>query len=314
VDISTLGARLAQFEEPMKLGEIVEVRCGNRQAVFRVAWVGLPGTHTAGHAGLECLSPETNIWDLDLSTRTDDEPLLQEIAVARAVQRNLLPRQKPALRTLDYDGDCIQARSVGGDYYDFIDMGPGRVGFVLADVAGKGMAAALLMANLQGGIHVGSRSLEDLPRLLSSINDHLHKYTDPDRYATLFYGCYDDETGRITYINCGHSPPLLLRAGGAVERLAPTATVLGLFGQWECSLAETHMQAGDVLSVFSDGITETTGSDAEEFGESRLLEVLNQSRDLEAAAILRRVEQAVERFRASQFLQDDLTLVVARAH
>lgn len=313
VDISTLGARLAHFDESLKLGEIVEVRCGNRQAVFRVAWVGLPGTRIAGHTGLECLSPETNIWDLDLSTRTDDEPLLQEIAVARAVQRNLLPRQKPALRTLDYDGYCIQARTVGGDYFDFIDMGPGRVGFVLADVAGKGVSAALLMANLQGSIHVGGSNLRDLPRLLASVNDHLFKYTDPDRYATLFYGCYDDETRSMAYVNCGHNPPVLLRASGSVERLGPTATVLGLFGQWECSVAEIHMQSGDVLSIFSDGITETTGSNAEEFGELRLLGALKQCRSLQATAMLREVEQTVEQFRESQYLQDDFTLVVARA-
>src|SRR5579864_251884 len=313
VDISTLGARLAKFEESLKLGEIVEIGCGNREAVFRVVWVGLLGTRTEGHTGLECLSPETNIWDLDLSTRTDDEPLLQEIAIARAVQRNLLPRQKPVLRTLDYEGDCIQARTVGGDYYDFIDMGPGRVGLVLADVAGKGVAAALLMANLQGSIHVAGSGHRNLPGLLSSVNDHLYKYTDPDRYATLFYGCYDDETRILSYVNCGHSPPLLLRGCGTVERLVPTATVLGLFGHWECSLAEIRLQAGDVLSIFTDGITETTGTNAEEFGESRLLEVLKRSRHLEAAAILRNVEQAAEQFSESDHLQDDFTLVVARA-
>jgi Stage II sporulation protein E (SpoIIE) len=313
VDISTRGARLADFEEPLKLGEIVQIRCGQREAVFRVVWVGLPGTRTERHTGLECLSPETNIWDLDLSARTDDEPLLQEIAIARAVQRNLLPRQKPALRTLDYSADCIQARTVGGDYYDFLDMGPGRVGFVLADVAGKGVAAALLMANLQGSIHSAGNGSRDLPGLLASVNDHLYKYTDPNGYATLFFGCYDDDTRTLDYVNCGHSPPLLLRGGGAVERLAPTATVLGLFGKWECSLAQTRIQSGGILSIFTDGITETTGTNAEEFGEERLLKIMHQSKHLEAAAILRHVEQAVEQFRTSEYLQDDLTLVVARA-
>jgi stage II sporulation SpoE-like protein len=313
VDISTMGGRLADFGEPLKLGEILEIRCGQRQAVFRVVWIGLPSTATAGHTGVECLTPETNIWDLDLSARTDDEPLLQEIAVARAVQRNLLPRQRPALQTLDYCGNCIQARTVGGDYYDFLDMGPGRVGFVLADVSGKGVAAALVMANLQGSIHNAGSNLRDLPKLLASVNDHLYKYTDPEHYATLFFGCYDDDARSLAYVNCGHSPPLLLRGSGSVERLAPTATVLGLFGHWECSLAETRIQAGDVLSIFTDGITETTGSGPEEFGEGRLLKIMRDSKDLEAAAILRQVEQAVEQFRASEFLQDDLTLVVARA-
>jgi hypothetical protein len=313
VDISTRGARLADVGEPLKLGEIVELRCGPRQAVFRVIWLGLPGSGTEGHAGMECLTPEANIWDLDLSARTDDEPLLQEIAIAREVQRNLLPRHKPDLRTLDYSGHCIQARTVGGDYYDFLDLAPGRVGFVLADVAGKGVAAALLMANLQGSIHNFGRGAQDLPALLASVNDHLYRYTDPERYATLFFGCYDDDTRGLAYVNCGHSPPLLLRTNGAVERLAATATVLGLFSHWECSLAETRMEAGDVLSIFSDGITETTGTNAEEFGEDRLLGVLHRSRNLEPSAILRQVEQAVDQFRAGEYQQDDFTLVVARA-
>jgi len=314
VDISTRGARLADSGERLTLGEIVEIRCRRREAIFRVVWVGSPDTRTAGHTGLECLSPETNIWSLDLSGRTDDEPLMQEITIARAVQRNLLPRQNPALRTLDYSGDCIQARTVGGDYYDFLDMGPGRVGFVLADVSGKGVAAALLMANLQGNIHNAVSASQDLPKLLASVNDHLYKYTDPDRYATLFFGCYDDDARTLAYVNCGHSPPLLLRGSGTVERLAATATVLGLFGRWECSLAQTRMEPGDTLSIFTDGITETTGTNAEEFGEERLLGIMNQTKHLEAAAILRHVQHAVDKFRASEYLQDDLTLVVARAH
>jgi Stage II sporulation protein E (SpoIIE) len=313
VDISSLGARLAGFEEPCKLGDFLEIRCGQREAVFRVAWVGLPGTPTAGHIGVECLSPETNIWDLDLSSRTDDEPLFREIAIARAVQRKLLPREKPALRTLDYSGKCIQALTVGGDYYDFLDMGSGRVGFILADVAGKGVPAALLMANLQGNIHNRvSIDSGDLPRLLAAVNDHFYQHTEPQCYATLFFGCYDDNTRSLGYVNCGHSPPVLLRDSGAVERLQATATVLGLFGKWDCTLAEISMEPGDVLSMFTDGITETTSSQGKEFGEERLLEVLAQNRDLESNAMLGEVENAVREFRSSEQLQDDLSLVIAR--
>jgi hypothetical protein len=314
VDISTLGARLTHPGEPPRLGEFLEVRYGQREAVFRVIWVGLPGTSTASQFGVENLSPETNIWDLDFSARTDDEPLLKEIAIARTVQRKLLPRDKPALQTLDYSGKCVQARTVGGDYYDFLELGPGRVGFVLADVAGKGVAAALLMANLQGSIH-NRREIETqgLPDLLVAVNDHLFQHTDADRYATLFYGCYDDEARSLAYVNCGHSPPLLLRRTGAVDRLSATATVLGLFGEWECSMAETYIEPGDVLSIFTDGITETTAANGEEFGEDRLLRVLEDSRELEAGTILSNVEHAVDQFRSSEHLQDDLTLVVARA-
>jgi hypothetical protein len=314
VDISRLGARLAGLAEPVKIGDILEVRCAGRRAVFRVVWIGLPGAPAAGHIGVESLTPEINIWDLDFSERTDDEPLLQEIAVARAVQGNLLPRQRHPLRTLDYAGHCVQARTVGGDYYDFLDMGPGQVGLVLADVAGKGVSAALLMANLQGSIHGRDASFrsQDLPRLLAAVNQHLYRHTTAERYATLFFGHYDDATRRLHYVNCGHNPPLLLRRGGAVERLAPTATVLGLFEDWPCEMSETTLEMGDVLSVFTDGLTEAHCEHGEEFGEARLLEILQQGASLEAKAISHNVQQAVEQFRSGE-PEDDLTLVIARA-
>jgi hypothetical protein len=314
VDISTRGARLSNSRVRVKLGEFLDVGYGQREAIFRVVWIGTEGSPTADHVGLECLSPETNVWDLDLTSATDDEPLMQEIVVAHNVQRQLFPRWKPPLRTLDYSGKCIQARTVGGDYYDFLNLGRGCVGFVLADVAGKGVAAALLMANLQGSLHNRAEvSASDLPGILAAVNHHLYEHTEASRYATLFFGCYHDDARRLAYVNCGHLPALLLREGGEMERLEATATVLGLFGNWDCSIREAHLQAGDVLSIFTDGLTETTASNGDEFGESGLLSVLRQTRELEAATILQKIEQAVEEFRASEHLQDDLTMVIARA-
>ncbi len=310
-----LGARLTDPGEPPRLGEFLEVRYGQREAVFRVVWVGLPGTPppVAIWRGIpKSARPTFGIWTsrpepmMSLCSRKSRSPAPSSANSCLAIS--------PRLRTLDYSGKCIQARTVGGDYYDFLELGPGRVGFVLADVAGKGVAAALLMANLQGSIH-NRRDIEtqDLPDLLVAVNDHLFQHTDADRYATLFFGCYDDEARSLAYVNCGHSPPLLLRRTGAVDRLSATATVLGLFAKWECSMAETHIEPGDVLSIFTDGITETTAANGEEFGEDRLLRVLEDSRELEAGTILSNVEHAVDQFRSSEHLQDDLTLVVARA-
>ncbi len=312
VDVSNSGARLAGLREPLKPGEVLEVHCGRRQAVFQVVWIGSPGEATEGQAGVEGLTPEANIWELDLSEQADDEPLLQEIAVARSVQARLLPQELPLLQTLGYSGHCIQARTVGGDYYDFLDLGRGKVGFVMADIAGKGIAAALLMANLQGSLRsqagVGGR---DLPEVLASVNRHFYRHTETSRYATVFFGCYDDATRNLRYVNCGHNSPLLLREHG-VERLHATATVLGLFPIWEGSVGETPLQAGDILSIYTDGITEATGRHGEEFGETRLLETLRENRGLEATAIVQKVEAAVEQFRSGD-QEDDLTLVVARA-
>lgn len=314
IDVSGRGARLANSAEQVQLGEFLNIHYGLREAAFRVVWVGVPGSPTADQLGVECLTPETNIWDLDLSQRTDDEPLMQEIVVARAVQRWLFPRKKPPLRTLDYSGKCVQARTVGGDYYDFLHLGAGHLGIILADVAGKGVAAALLMANLQGNIHhCSGSSAKNLTAILSSLNRHLYDHSEANRYATLFFGCYNDDTRTLTYVNCGHSPPLLLREHGEVERLEATATVLGLFDTWDCSLSQTHIEPGDVLTIFSDGVTEAMASSGDEFGETRLLSVLQQCRSQESPAILRNIEQAVEDFRQGERPQDDLTLVVAKA-
>jgi len=139
----------------------------------------------------------------------------QEMDIARQVQSKLLPQKMPPLATLEYAGDCLQARAVGGDYYDFLDLGPGRVGFVLADIAGKGISAALLMANLQANLRSQyATALDNLPQLLQSVNRLFYESTEPNNYATLFFATYDDATRRLTYVNCGHNPPVLLRRDG----------------------------------------------------------------------------------------------------
>jgi CheY-like chemotaxis protein len=309
VDISNSGARLAGIEEALQPGEVLDIECGQRRAPFRVIWTGARGGAVEGEAGLECLATDADIWKLSLCQVEHGEPLMR----ARDVQRGLLPQERPPLQTLDYAGHCIQARMVGGDYYDFLNLDSGEVGFVLADVAGKGIEAALLMASLQGSLHsqYGIRS-KDLAQLLAAVNLNFYDHSSKERYATLFLGRYSDATRTLQYVNCGHNPPVLLRQGGAVERLNATATVLGLFSEWECSVAEAQLEPGDVLSLYTDGITETTGYSGEEFGEARLLETLRKNRNLEASDILRNVENAAELFRIGEQL-DDLTLVIARA-
>jgi sigma-B regulation protein RsbU (phosphoserine phosphatase) len=236
----------------------------------------------------------------------------QEMEIARQVQSKLLPQKMPPLRTLEYAGKCIQARAVGGDYYDFLDFGPGRIGFVLADIAGKGISAALLMANLQANLRSQyAVALEDPPQLLQSVNRLFYESTEPNNYATLFFATYDDATRRLCYINGGHNPPILLRSHGKVERLAATATVLGLFDSWECCVSETQLLSGDLLVIFTDGITEAMDGRLDEFGEGRLLETLRANRGREPSSILDCVVKAVQQFSTGE-QSDDLTLVVAQ--
>ena len=142
----------------------------------------------------------------------------QEMQIARQVQSRLLPQQAPVLKTLDCAGKCIQTRAVGGDYYDFLEFGAGKLGMVLADISGKGMSAALLMANLQANLR-GQYALatEDFPRLLRSVNYLFYKNTETSHYATMFFSIYDDQKRTLHYVNCGHNAPILLRAGGDVS-------------------------------------------------------------------------------------------------
>jgi serine phosphatase RsbU (regulator of sigma subunit) len=237
----------------------------------------------------------------------------QEMEFAREVQARLLPQKLPQLKTLEYTAGCIPARQVGGDYYDFLELRPGRLALVLADIAGKGVSGALLMANLQANLRSQyAMALDDLPRLLRSVNHLFYENTPESSYATLFFADYDDSSRRLRFVNCGHCPPMLLRSNGTVERLAATATVLGLFDNWECSINEVSLNPDDTLLIYSDGVTEAENDAGEEFGETRLLGSVEANRHLSAPALLQAILSAVEQF-SSREQQDDITLVVARS-
>lgn len=202
----------------------------------------------------------------------------RDMEIAKQVQARLFPQKLPQLLTLEYAGRCTQARQVGGDYYDFLSLGAGRMGIVLADIAGKGIPGALLMANLQADIRSQCAiASQNLAQFLKSVNQSFYESTDEGSYATLFFGDYQDATRRLQFANCGHNPPFLVRANGAAERLGVTATVLGLFEKWESCICEVQMAAGDVLVIYTDGITEANNSAGEEFGEARLLETIRAS-------------------------------------
>jgi len=182
---------------------------------------------------------------------------------------------------------------------------------VIADISGKGVHAALRMANLQA--HLRSQAgvaPEDPLRVLRQVNRMLCESTDAGHFATLFLGVYADHSRRLTYINCGHNPPVCVRADGSVEMLEATATVIGAFENWECSLGRTQLAPGDVLVAYSDGITEAAG-DAEQFGEERLVEVVREHARRSPDEILAGILDRVSAFSGGS-QSDDLTLVVTR--
>lgn len=237
---------------------------------------------------------------------------VQELEIARQVQARLFPQTLPPIGTLEYAGACIQARQVGGDYFDFLDLGGGRFGFVTGDVAGKGIAAALLMANLQANLRIQCEMALDQPReLLRSVNQVFHKNSNEGAYATLFFAEYDDERRRLRYANCGHPPALLLRSDNTLERLESTGSVLGLFHDWDCLIEERSLCSGDTLAVYTDGITESFNEAGEEFGAERLIDSLRRHRHLPPQGIIAAVVDEVRRFSAHE-QHDDITLTIAK--
>ena len=286
--VAVLGPRLS--EEPYSAGD--------KRLLASVA-------SQAGIAMRSITLAEKMAEQMEAERRTE-----QEMQIARQVQSRLLPQQAPSLKTLECSGKCIQTRAVGGDYYDFLDFGSGRLGLVLADISGKGMSAALLMANLQANLRGQyALALEDVPRLLRSVNQLFYRNTETSHYATMFFAIYDDATRRLRYVNCGHNPPILLRANGSVERLAATATVLGLFEQWECTVAECQLAFGDVLVIYTDGISEAGPNEEEEYGEERLIATTRTHHQQSAGEILDTIVSDVQLFSHGR-QADDMTLII----
>jgi len=238
--------------------------------------------------------------------------MAQELEIARPVQARLFPQVLPSLRTLEYSGICLQAREVGGDYYDFLDLGHERIAFVIGDVSGKGIAAALMMANLQANLRSQCVIAGDDPeRLLRSVNHLFYNNTSQSAYATLIFAEYDDRAQMLRYANCGHLSGLLLREDGRLERLDSTGTVLGLFKDWDCTVAEHQLFPGDTLVLYTDGVTECSNDAGEEFGETRLIEAIMRGRELSHSELLAGIVDELRKFSGRE-QQDDITIIAAR--
>ena len=237
-----------------------------------------------------------------------------ELKSAADVQRTLFPSVRPVLRTLDVAGVCRPASVVGGDYFDYIPIDRRRVALVLADVAGKGMPAALLMASLHGVIRAQAASMATrLHDLMSSINAVLHREADRPAYATMFYGVYDDDTRILEYVNAGHPPALVIRArDGAVSSLAATSPPAGMFDTIDSTPKRIQMDAGDWLLVYSDGASEAVNANGDEFGCQSLIDLVVRLERESAHSVCERVLDAVSQHQIVGRRQDDITVLAAR--
>ncbi len=243
---------------------------------------------------------------LELKDKLD---LKGDLEIARQIQFGLVPSTPFQQGTIVIHCSMRPANTVGGDYYDIIDLGGDRIGVVIADVAGKGMPAALLMALLQGSLHTlataGLRGTE----LVSKLNAYLCKSIPASSLVTLFYGELDTSTGWLRYVNAGHNPPFLLRKNQAMQRLMPTSLVLGVTETTTYEAEETELGVGEKLLLFTDGISEAFNVDQQEYGESRLESFLRTHSTLPQADLIQQLTTDVLSFCGDARPTDDMTLM-----
>jgi sigma-B regulation protein RsbU (phosphoserine phosphatase) len=236
----------------------------------------------------------------------------RDLEQAAIIQRGLLPEAPPDVPRVGLGGHNASCRTVGGDYYDFLPYADGRVGLVLGDVSGKGIPAAILMASLQARVHLLAEEPGDLSKLMGRLNRILASHCPPNRFVSLFFCILDPGTGSVLYCNAGHNPPLLLRRSGEIERLTGSGPVLGVLPDVAFTQRTASMDPGDLLLLFSDGVTEAVDPDQEEFGEERLIDELRRCGDADAREVVDCILGALERWSAGAPPADDVTLLAAR--
>ncbi|HEX2458207.1 MAG TPA: ADOP family duplicated permease [Vicinamibacterales bacterium] len=252
----------------------------------------------------------------------EQETLRRDIALASDVQRRLLPDAPPRAECADFAATSVPARRIGGDYYDFVELGDGRIGIALADVSGKGVAAALIMSVVQASLRIISSGGDVAPpRLVALINQFVYRSTPGSKYATFFYGQLDERHRQLRYVNAGHNAPYLLRAGRQstagsappqIEELTIGGTVVGMFPDMEYEEATVELFPGDVLLAFTDGVPEAHNPENEEFGEERLQALLRQTAHLPADEISARIAVEMNNWIGDAEQYDDLTFIVMK--
>ena len=242
----------------------------------------------------------------------EKEAMERELTIAREVQRELLPRACPQITGLMLAGACRPAVGVGGDYYDYLQFSDDRLGIVIADVAGKGIPAALLMAGLQASVRSLAGPSVEPGEVNRRLNEMLYRSTSTSRYATLFYGLYDARRRVLSYSNAGHFPPLHL-CGNAVARLTADGIPLGLMEEARYGQGQRPLLRDDLLALYTDGIVEAPAPDGSEFGEQRLIDLLMRHRHRDLDDLIVTILQELERWTGGGLAHDDATLVLIRA-
>jgi serine phosphatase RsbU (regulator of sigma subunit) len=314
MNISTRGVYFAT-DLPLRQGELVQVRLqipheisGNvaneRCFTGRVAHV-----HANGFAnGMSGVGVQFLYYE-EIALQLQEQE--QEISEARSIQKGFLPKEIPELPGYEIASAWRSARVVGGDYFDVLPLDANVLGLCIADVAGKGFSAALLMSNLQAAV----RGLAAPPlapnELCVRLNALLHRNMEGDRFVTFFYAELDGSARRLSYVNAGHNPPIVVHRDGSHHRLREGGGVLGVFSDQTFTSGSIQLQPGDRLVLFTDGVTDASNTGEEQFGEQRLLELLEANRTLTPAEIKDKILSALTDFSRSNWHDDATLLIVA---
>jgi len=298
---------------------VLAVPLGVSEKVFGIIYADSPiaeGRFTEDH--LKVLTTLASVAAIRVENarlveaRFQQERLERELQLAMEIQQRFQPTAPPSVPGYELQGISFPCYEIGGDYYDFIQREDGRLVIALGDVSGKGTAAALLMSSLHAAIHAQTGSHETLVETISAVNRYLADNIPPNRFVTLFYAELDPESGAVSFLNAGHNPPLIVHAAGTVEQLASGGLPLGIKADADYREGRTHLQMGDVLVIYSDGVTEAASPNGEEFGPTRLYEVVSRNVDASAAGIRDRIESALTKFSQGTQAADDITLVIVK--
>jgi serine phosphatase RsbU (regulator of sigma subunit) len=247
-----------------------------------------------------------------LQLQQQEQRRTRDLQQAAEIQRSVLPQRPPRMPGLDLAGHNAPCRTVGGDYYDFIAYPDGRLALVLGDVAGKGMSAALLMSSLQARVQLLTEDPVDLPTLFHRLDRSIAAKCPSNRFITFFMCLVDPSTGAATYCNAGHNPALVVRTSGQVETLEAMGTVLGILPELGYEMQEERLEPGDLIAIYSDGVTEARNPEGDEYGQDRLAELLATRRGDSADEIIQAVNESLKEWCGPAPPEDDITLIVAR--
>jgi phosphoserine phosphatase RsbU/P len=277
------------------------------QSAILTTGLAFAGTTAVGILGMA-------LYRVQLALRTSQRELAlrqAEINFAREVQQSLFPRQFPADGGLEFSAICVPARGISGDYYDVVQLPDGRLLFAIADISGKGISAAILMSNLQAVLRTVAEAGRSPSEVCAQLNRHLYQISDATRFATFFFGQWDRSQHVLSYVNAGHPIPIL-RGSARGQRLENGGPPLGMFLSTDFQVGTLILQSGDLIVLYSDGITEAGVQSGEEFGESRLEAIIAAHGDKPLAQIQELILTAVRKWSGDE-PEDDMTLLIARA-